>query len=336
MKLKKNMMLLLVGGAVALVLLVGAFLLLVRFNLTYRKVNNELKAGMRRLNELYDRDPYPSEENVVLLQTNVAVLGQYFDAIDASFREGQIEAEEMKPAEFPLILEKTIRGLTIRANELGVKLPPRFAFGFEKYAVGALPADADVPRLVLQLETVEKLCGLLYDARIAGVDIVARQVFEQDLSALGQPGAPQQGQGGSRRRGGGAETTSYQLPKEEWVDSSGLFSREKFVIEFSARDSALWDVLNRFVRSKPFVVVSRVEFVNPKPLAKIAPSTRQPAAAAPGMPGYQAMQGIVPAKAKEEIKPYEERIMAGRELVKAVVEVDVYRFRAREKQEAAP
>jgi hypothetical protein len=109
------------------------------------------------------------------------------------------------------------------------------------------------------------------------------------------------------------------------VDPSGLFSRERFMVEFKGKDSAVWSVLNALGRSRSFAVVTRVDFASGsapfKPAGVAAPQRRDqpapaPAAAAPAAPAVAA-----PPR-------HEERIVAGREPVQARVEVDVYRFLA--------
>lgn len=317
MKLRKHMVLI-VGGVVALVLLGVALFMLVRFQGAYQDVNRELKDSLQRLDRLYRRDPYPSDENVVMAQSNLVVLHGYFTNLFASLKKDQVEPAKMEPAEFPLLLEKTIRKQMGRAAELGIALPPRFAFGFDRYALGELPGEADVPRLVVQVKMIEELCQALFEAKISEVVSIQRQVFEQGASEA------MAGQRGGRGRGMMMPAMAEPAPvvgAQEWVDPSGLFSREHFAITFKARDAGIWGVLNELAGSRMFAVVSRVEFVNDNPLPKAVP------------PG-----GVLPAgSAKPETVAQESRVVAGRELVQAVVEVDVYRFLGRgQPQEAAP
>lgn len=352
MKLRKHM-LLIVGGSVALVVLLATLFVLVRLQQGYQRVNKELRGSLTRLDALYARDPYPSVENVYLVWTNLQILQTYFTGLYGELQKGQVEPQAMEPAEFPVLLEKTIRQLTTRAAASNVALPPRFAFGFSRYAIGALPGAKDVPRLVLQMKTIEALCGVLFRAKVSQITTVSRQVFEEGASAEPSEGVPDM----MRRRRRPMEVvsdsgTSAQPSAEAWKDPSGLFSREHYVLSFTGRDAAIWEVLNGLAVGQPFVVVTKVELVNDSPLPKAAAPAAAPAAPAappsmfvtppslsgpsPAMPlGAAAPAGVPP-------KPlsHDERIVAGRELVRATVEVDVYRFATeeepKEEEEEAP
>jgi hypothetical protein len=74
--------------------------------------------------------------------------------------------------------------------------------------------------------------------------------------------------------------------------------------------------------------VTSVAVVNDKPVAKIAtklPTQPVPGTApAPGVPAV--MPGAPAAGQSSEVKTQEERVIAGREVVKVVLDVDVYRF----------
>ena len=330
MTFRKNMVLI-VGGSVAGVLLLVTLFMLFRFHGKYEGVNTDLRALQQRLDTLYARNPYPSEENVLLTQTNLGVLQAYFDGFYGELKTGQIEPVKMEPAEFPLLLGKTMERLRANAGEVGVALPARFAFGFEHYAVGALPNAVDVPRLVIQVKTVEELCKILFSSKISEMVSVSRQVFE---AGVVPSGGDEWGEGrrGGRRRGSEPEAPegSESAQAKEYVDPSGLFSREHYVVTFKGKDSAIMDVLNRFARSKMFVVTSRMDMVNEVPIPKAQAVVA--VAAKPG-PGGAAMPSAGP---KAEVPAHEDRIVAGRESVKATLELDVYRFITGELQEAQP
>jgi hypothetical protein len=342
MNFRKHMVLI-VAGCVALLLVAIAVFMLVRSRGAYQQVNRQYDSTRQRLTALYRRDPYPSDENVRLMQTNSAVLEDYFAKQFAALRKDQLEPGKMEPAEFPLVLEKTIRKLHARAVESAVTLPSRFAFGFERYAAGALPNAADVPRLVLQLRSIEELSGLLLQSKIASIVSVKRTIFERGAQAEGA-GDAGSGRGGRRRFvETPADSSVEEQPKED-VDPSGLFSREGYELTFEGRDAAIWDVLNALARCKAFAVVSRVELVNeaplPKPAAEKAEAPVPPADAPNRMDTLFGAAPEAPAKpVKSEILSHEERVVAGREFVKAVMDVDLYRFLSEQKpeqQEATP
>ena len=319
-------MVLVVGGGISLVLLVIALVVLLKFRGTYERVNAELQDNTARLNTLKQRDPFPSAENVSVVQTNREQLDNFFAEIYERLSKDQIEPRQLESAEFPLLLEKTIQKLIKHANEVNIPLPQRFAFGFDRYAMGALPQANDIPRLVVQLKMIEELCGMLYKSKVSDLSTLTREVFEQG-GAVETSGSDEQVRGGRRRGGSPQDAMQGQKSGTVQQDESGLFIRERFTLNFRCKDSVVWEVLNEMARSRFFIVVERVELDNvvqdPKKLASIKTA---PQAAALGM--APAVAGLT-GKGGAEIKPpasRDERIVAGRELVNVSLTVDVYRF----------
>lgn len=351
MKVGKNMVVV-VGGSVVLVLLAIALGMLIKFRGTYGHVNADLRSAQERLEGLYRSDPYPSPGNVLLVQTNLGILQDYFAKLFTSLREGQIEPVKMEPAEFPQLRDKTIEGLRVRAAQSGTALPSRFAFGMDRYAVGALPNQQDLPRLVVQLRTIEELCRLMFDARVTELVSIKRPLFEQAAGAdEASFGVPMGGRGRQRGIDMPTEPSLSEPQVTEWKDPSGLFTRERYTFTFRASDAAVWAVLDALARGKPFAVVSLVTLVNETPLPKATARTPEPAPAAqPGAGGFLGMRGLATgggslggpggalaaaAAPPERELSHEERIVAGREMVKAVIDVDVYRFESEENREKA-
>ena len=259
MKLRSNMVLV-VGGGISLVLLVIALVVLLKFRGTYERVNAELQDNTARLNTLKQRDPFPSAENVSVVLTNRVPLDSFFAEIYERLSKDQIEPRQLESAEFPLLLEKTIQKLIKHASEVNIPLPQRFAFGFDRYAMGALPQANDIPRLVVQLKMIEELCGMLYKSKVSDLSALTREVFEQG-GAVETSGADEPARGGRRR---GAQQESAQEVKGGAVsqDESGLFIRERFTMSFRCKDNVVWEVLNEMARSRLFIVVARVDLNN--------------------------------------------------------------------------
>jgi hypothetical protein len=313
MNLKKNMTLI-VGGAITLVLLIILLVLMLKFNSSYQKVNRQLQSAQQRLTILNGRDPFPSEENVSVVQTNLAVLQNFFHTLMASLQQGQAESRKLETAEFNLLLDRTNRRLYQRASAMKVALPLRFAFAFDRYAAGTLPDSVDVPRLVTQLEAVELLCGLLYASKVSEILAIERPVFEAAArSALTETFTDSQQQ----RYGGEQSAAAPATPADEtYMDPSGLFSRERYVLTFRGRDTAVLAFLNAVAANKRFVVVTRLQLENEMGIPKV------------GAPVVSAAGGPTPPVAPAGPAAREQRIVAGREIVKVIVEVEVYRFQA--------
>jgi hypothetical protein len=338
-------MLLVVGGGTALVLMLVALFMLYRFYSAYDRVNTDLQNAMSQLKTLQDRAPYPSRANIAITQTNLVIFQDYFNGLFRSLRDGQIEPVDMEAAKFTPLLRDGILRVSKRAQDAGVLLPATFAMGVERYKQGALPSGADVPRLVVQLKTLGALCDMLIDNKVTEIVSVRRKAFEQ--GAASQETAPgdagRWGRWGAGGPGGGPapEAAPAEGSQAEVVDPSGLFSIEHYTLEVKCHEKSVWDVLNALAKSKLFAVVTSVTIANDTPVAKI--SAQAPAAATPGTavpPGFApATPGAsIPMAAGQvpEQKTHDERVIAGREVVKLVLEIDVYRFLGGEKQEAKP
>ncbi len=336
----RKYMLLIVGGGICLILAALALYLLLRFQSDYTRVDESLGNAMNQLSVLNYRDPYPSEENVKRLQQNLGGLREHFMALYSNLRQGQMEPRRMEPAEFPGVLGRARNQLAGKAAELNVKLPERFAFGFDRY-VGELPAAVDIPRLVIQTKEVEELCMALYRAKVSEISSIQRTIFEQ--AALVEAASSAEGRRGGRRREGGEESPEgVVIPAVQTQDPNALYTREHYVLSFTATDSSVWELLNILARLPMFVVVTDIQMtsenkdLNRGVLAKNAAATAAAQAAAAAQPNALGLPPPAPVIVSEtNYPPREERVVAGRERMQVVLGVDVYRFtRAAQKEEA--
>jgi hypothetical protein len=187
---------------------------------------------------------------------------------------------------------------------------------------------------VVQLKTLEALCEMLIDAKVSEIASVRRRVFEQGAASQETPSgdAGRFGRWGPGGGGPAPEANPAEATQTEVVDPSGLFSIEHYTVEFKCHEKSVWDILNALAKSKLFTVVTSVSVANDNPVPKIVAKAAAPtapgtmpfvpgtSAAVPGAPTSQAA-GQIP-----EVKTQEERVIAGREFVKVVLDVDVYRF----------
>lgn len=319
MSVRKHLVLV-VGGGVSLVLLIAAVIVLLRVNSRYGSVRDELAQQQRRLERLQARTPYPSPANVETLRTNIVIEGRFFTNLYTRLAAEQIEAPvDMEPAQFPLLMERVIRGLINKAAEAGIRLPENFAFGFDRYAQGELPDAADIPRLVVQVKTMERLCDLLYAAHIAGLEKVERQVFEKT--------GPREEPNDPRRaiRTAAPEPEQADLT-DQAPDSDGLLTRERFTLSFTGGDPALWDVLNSLADSPMFAVVNTVTLESDDPGLRTPRDWAKLGAGGGADPRFAASRNPAPTEANTVPMNRDERIAAGREVIRNTLTVDVYRF----------
>jgi len=203
------------------------------------------------------------------------------------------------------------------ARSRSIGLPVDFAFGFQRYAAGILPAEPDLDRLVDQLYSVASLCGVLYEAGIGELVSIERTVFEKDAQAV-----PAVEEDYGRRRRSQTETEAAVVSTDLVVDPDGLFSKERYVVTYRAQDEANWKVLERLSRGAPFTVVTKVEIANSARPAVVPPKAEgaPDPASRPGAPGAPA------SREEPAVLPRELRVVAGQELALVRLEIEVYRF----------
>lgn len=311
-------MVLMVGGGIALLLLIAALVVLFRFQGQYGATTQALESAKIRLQQLNARNPYPSDDNVRKTRANLSTLTAQALTMQELLQKNQINGDKIEPAEFAPLLEKTSRRLQQKAQESEVLLPAGFAFGFPRYAEGALPSADAVFRLVGQLKAVETLCETVFQARIAQLDKLERDTFEEGVSMSDAEAAAN-----PRGRRGSSEAASAGslVPR---VETTELYTVERISLTFQGRETAVWDAINAIVRHPSFMVIADLRLENSLALAgKLGKKT--PVAPITGE------KVVVP-----QYPTHDDRIVAGREHVIAALVVDIYRFNTAFTAEAQP
>ncbi|MDD2237203.1 MAG: Amuc_1100 family pilus-like protein [Kiritimatiellae bacterium] len=319
-----------VAGSLGLVVLGVAAFLLFTFYGKYAQVEGDLNRQMDRFNGLVQRNPYPSPSNVELAQKNYEELRNYANRLREALQQGQIEPEQMERADFPPLAERTLRGLWEDAERSKVTFPTGFAFGFQRYIAGELPEPANIPRLVVQLKTVDALCRLLFKAKISSLTDIVRDEFDKDGAAAEEE---EEDSRSRRRRDRSAPEEKKKTVVAGAGEDSDLYSVERITLSFTCRENAVWDLLNEMVKSPLFVVVTSLEFQSPLPKVdkiSFAQFQENKIRAAAG-------QRLAPSQQEKirqirEDKVYappsrEERVVAGREEINVILKCEVYRFR---------
>lgn len=318
---------LLVGGLVVLLLVVGLFIWMFGAQGHYADGFAKLSTAQNQLQRLTARNPFPSAGNVQAMDKQLGIYREYLESLKAEMKKGQRGAEPVTRDRFRQLLEDTLRQLGNGAREKGVALPANFAFGFQRYAEGVLPAEEEMGRLVDQLYSVKTLCEILYEAGINELVAVERTTFEKDAQTV-----PVEEEFGRRSARGRAEQPVAAAPSLELeVDPLGLYTREHYVLTYKTQDAANWRVLDRLAKGAPFVVATQMEIVNSaRPAVAPPPPVETPAPAAPqatSVAGWQAPGSAAPVGARApEVLPRELRVVAGQEFPNVRLEVDFYRF----------
>lgn len=313
---------LIVGGGIAVVLLVGALVMLFRFQGSYGVVNRELDAARSRLQQLMGRNPFPSAENIEKTRQNLDEAKGVALQLQDLLQRSQISGESMEPAEFAPLLERTSRRLMQRAQEFGVILPEGFAFGFSRYAAGELPTPESVPRLVAQLRAVEVLCDALFQAKVAQLDALSREAFDDIAGNNAEPVGMDSRRNTRRTATEEAPVISAVPPAE----TNELYSVERLMVEFQARETAAWDALNAIVRHPVFMAIADVRLEN-----KLAAAGQLGKKQAVTPLGGDRGPGVA-----AQYPSHDDRVVAGRENVGVSLVIDLYHFHDAFAKEAKP
>ena len=292
------------GLALALVLLLAAGGRLFFVYKSHKKEKQELNGSKSRLDGLYQRAVFPSAANIAREKEKLDDLIDEFNELRGWMAGEQVEQDPMEAAEFMTFFENTLRRIRERLQTGRVAFPDKYAFGFEKYAGGMLPAPDDIPRLVQQVKITERLCQILPDAALSQLVSISRDEFESAADKAAPAAA--------RGRGPAAPAPA----KTPAAGGDALHSRQHFKLAFRATEGSVLDLLNRLARLPMFTVVTRVEITNPRKETSVGPGGWQQGA------GKDGAAGKLPAEETSRDK----RIVLGREELEAVLEMDVYNF----------
>ena len=320
-----------IGGAVSLVLLLGAGALLFMQQGAFTEKNEAMDSVGKKLKRLTDRKPFPSAANVDMLESQLEVYTAYQDDLFASMREGQETVGTVDQDRFRKQLAENLIKLFREARARSVAIPAQFPFGFHRYVAGSLPDPDEMPRLMSQMQGVSQICHILYEAGISELLGVERTEFERaaqgDVNA--ESDQPARGRGRGRNRDEGKEENEADA-KALYTDPDGLFTREHYVVRFRAKDAAIQKILDRFAKGAPFTVITRMDLLNPnRPVVAVQPEAAPAPEPPPEFGGWPPPPAPAPqagAPKDNEPLPRDLRVVAGREIPEVRLEIDVYRF----------
>lgn len=261
MKMPKNIIAV-IAGIVVGILLLGAVAMLgvgVGRLAISKNQRGKLKDDWR---QFYQRNPFPSRENVLKEKENNKTIELWFSELMTALRKHQIEPEKKSPSMFKGLLDEKRNEMLGLARKAGVACPDKFSFGFGRYlASGNLPAPENVPILTQQLLITEDLLRLCVESNNVK-EIVSIERDEFDAGA-GESGTRARG-----RRGAAVEAPpaamvpSVPIARPGEITGDALSGKLHFVFEFKAKESVVWEVLNRLARHGMIVVVTSVQFDN--------------------------------------------------------------------------
>ena len=258
----------------------------------------KIETQMTTLTNSMARYPFPSTSSIVAVSNNVRTLEEDAALLRRDMNAGKIAIESgMDHLAWLSSLTKKRRDLQNGARVSNVRLPAKFIFGFDRYMTGNPPKVSDVPRLDLQLKTVESLCKIMFQSGVWEIKTITREEFEdQDQSA-------------TKGSNAGAATTN-ETPQ---------FTKEHLTIGLMAKEAAVIDLLNALASSKMFVVVTLVR-IQADPGVELRPV---------GKAGEDVDPGSKSGDTGDEAGSLSAKVITGRGKEKPAdvyLELDVYEF----------
>lgn len=319
------------GTVVAIAVAVIAAVLLFGGISSFSTAEKKLQKSIKRLSQLYAQKPFPSDTNVERERRNAERLQEWHSELVKSLHRGEIgpNPEDRSPSRFIELYGGTSSELRQKAKEGAVDLPKpeeTFAFGFDKYHGGEQPAPDDVPVLTQQLKIVKMLCMFLIEADVDSIIAIQRQILEEKAvivprqprtHRVGPMVGPRSRPGAGRPRpASGKKAAKTAAPPAR----GSLYEKRHFVLDFTAREQTVLDILNRLARNEAFTAVTSVSLVRPEGDILTAEETIR-----------NAGEGAVPlAEMRGDDYPSSiERMVCGVDLEKPMtvrIKVNVYNF----------
>lgn len=302
---------------------VGA--LLVRWYMEFSRAESALNDTKGRLEFLYGRNPFPSDQNLRIERDNLGTAEKELADLLGAMSRGQVESLEQSPAKFEAQFWEARGSMLAKADAVGMSVLGKkdFDFGFGREMKGELPAQKDVSRLTQQLRIVQDLVEVLCTAHVAELRGIGREEFEVEAVAGGAAQATTPASRHAAASGASGAVVMNTVDAEAGLVPEGqMFGTWHFVFSFSANESALIRVLDGFARNPLFTVVTKVELAGDSKMNAKAPEVVPRAVA--GAKGAEAASAK-PASAAEASRDL--RIVCGRDTpVSIKMEVDVYQF----------
>ncbi len=178
--IKRNLYFVLGLAAAAVLLGVGIWYSLGR-KAAADEVASNLESASTALNQLIDRKPYPSEENIKAARLETERVLQFKTNALKRFPE-VVVSTNMATAQFKALLEVAITGLERVAERNGVKLPAKYAFTFAEQRKELVLDEKKLGVLAGQVLDIEAICRIIFEARINELNSVRRPtVMSNDM-----------------------------------------------------------------------------------------------------------------------------------------------------------
>ena len=190
MKWVKHNLILVVSACIFVVFLAAGGFLVKNAIGKLKGVEDKLADKRKTLEQMRANKPYPSKENVDLLQKDLQRFTKQYEALRDAAGKGDFRApDKLDPTTFPIMFQRLLYQkwdrLQQSAASANVKLPERFTFGFGRYLSAAPCTDAKGDEcarrarlLMKELLAVEKVTDVLISSGVDDIRVVRRAEVE--------------------------------------------------------------------------------------------------------------------------------------------------------------
>jgi hypothetical protein len=231
-----------------------------------RKYNSAEKRADKLFGSLstyYEANPFPSSANVEARESNAENMNIWATRLVGKMKKGESRAVEKSPSLFMRRLGASRKSLLVAAKSNNVVVVDLFTFGFEQYLgdEGHRPPPSLVPQLTHQLVAIEGVTRLLIENNVSSIDRIVRRDVEGTAVSARATRKTRAGRGArlTRQRQGGA-SKGEEADTADKAEEQALFTTEKLVLEFRAREAEAVAIVNALSALSLPVAMSRIEF----------------------------------------------------------------------------
>jgi hypothetical protein len=328
---------LIIVSVLALILGGTATYFAISFGSRFSEATQSLESKKRSIRGLAGEGIEPSNENLDTLKVNLEDVTKFKDEKIAWLRDRQVNPMDLQPIDFTGEVKKRVDGWEKLSDELSGKArtesadtntsttvvgqtevedrPQDFWGSFDSYGREGRPPEAShIPRLTIQLQTVDMLVDLLLRAKITELVSIDR---DTDLDV--EPAPERSSSAGDRDAEEGEEP---ELP---------LYETEAFTLNFRASETVVWNVLQALANADQHIATTKVLFRNENADLQPALDEKGPVVGAKKAPVRSSRRPIRGSSGATEVKddPYAPKpVSAGLENIFATVDINVFRFPA--------
>lgn len=299
---------------------------------------------------------FPNSANLEKKKAQVAEYVSKSEELRDKLLASQRELKSIKQEDFPNILLQTYQKTADYAKSKNIALPENFYFGMELYK-DTIPLTPAISLLEWQLDGINTFTNILLESGVTSIDKIERERMDVETKKA----ADDNDRGSQRNSDAPAgDPRSLDIPYEP----DAVLDAYRFELTLTADHSAFVEALNRISNDPNFfywVRFMRVEnqekqgpardevftiravdegldVVFPPEAAPVVEPTPEPSVELdPAVPTGDAPEASVPASAAVadvvapvEVAMFDVREIFGTEKIKAVLAVDIVRFKAPE------